>query len=203
MDSTPGSQKIALVMVIALIASGFYVFIWEPIHSRTEMLRSEVQHLRQEIQHYKTANLDPKALEAKIKNIATRLYGGYQIFQEEIGMRGLRNRVTGIAHDYQLEITYWQPEVFVEGSPDGIKKTRIRVQIEGGYHQVAKFFTRLLHLPDIFGISQFTIGVTGDQTENFHLQTNFVMTRLSPPLPEEVPKVLRQLSNEDDQAPGI
>ena len=111
--------------------------------------------------------------------------------------------MTGIAKNHQLEITYWNPEAWDEGSPDGMKRTSIRVQIEGGYHQVAKFFSRVLYLPDVFGISQFTIGVTGDQTQQFHLQTHFVMTRLNALFPGEIPTAGPQLSSRDGQGSGI
>lgn len=204
MDSTPRSKKLALGLVmIGLVVCGFYVFFWEPIHSRTEMVRGDVQQLGQEIQHHKIPSLNRKELQARIKELEISLNGEHQNFQQKIGRVGLRNRVTGIAQNHQLEITYWQPEAFVEGSPDGMKKTPIRVQIEGGYHQVAKFFTRVLYLPEVFAISHFTIGVTNDQTQHVHLQTNFVMTRLNPPLPVEVPKVVHHFSNEDGQGSGI
>jgi type IV pilus assembly protein PilO len=203
-DSTPRPPKLALGMVmIGLVVCGFYVFVWEPIHGRIEMVRGDVQQLGQEIQHYKIPNLDRHELQARIKELEISLYGEHQNGQQEADQVGLRNRVTGIAQNHQLLITYWQPEALVQGTPDGIKKIPIRVQIEGGYHQVAQFFTRVLHLPEVFGISHFTIGVTNDPTQQIHLQTNFVMTRLNPPLSGDVPKVVHHLSNEDGQDSGI
>jgi type IV pilus assembly protein PilO len=204
MDSTPRTQKLTLGMVmVGLVVCGFYLFVWEPIHSRTERVRGDLQRLGQEIQHYETQRVDLNELQARIKELEKSLYGENQTLLQEFGHVGLRNRVTGMAKKHQLGITYWQPEAFVEGSRDGIKKTPIRVQIEGGYHQVAKFFTRVLHLPEVFDISHFTIGVTDDQTQNLHLQTNFVMTRLAPPLLGEVSKAVHHLSNEDSQHAGL
>jgi type IV pilus assembly protein PilO len=204
MDSTPRSQKLALgIVMIGLVVCGFYVFVWKPIQNRIEMARAGVQQLRQENQHLTPQNPDRPEWQARIQELEKSLYGEHRDIQQEIGRVGLRNRVTGIAQHHQLEITYWQPEAIVEGAPDGIKKTPFQVQIEGGYHQVAKFFSRVLHLPDVFGISRFTISVTNDQTQKIHIQTNFVMTVLPPPWPGELPHMGHHVSNEDSQASGI
>ena len=204
MDSVPKSQKIALcVVMFGLVVCGCYVFVWGPIQSRTDIVRGDVHQLGQEIQYYTTQNLRRHDRQARIQELERRVYGERQNSLGAIGQGGLRNRVTGIARNHQLEITYWQPEALGEGSPDGMKSTPIRVQIEGGYHQVANFFSRVLHLPDVFGISHFTIGVTNDQIQPFHLQTNFVMTRLNPILPGEGIKVGHHLSNKDGQGSGI
>ncbi|MDX1411023.1 MAG: type 4a pilus biogenesis protein PilO [Nitrospirales bacterium] len=196
MDSVTTSQRVALGMVmIGLVVCGFFVVVWGPIQSRTEIVRGEVQQLGQEIQHYASQNLHHQDWQARIKELEIRVYGDRQNVRRAMGQEGLRTRVTGIAKNYQLELTYWQPEALGEEYHDVTKRTPIRVQIEGGYHQVAKFFSRVLHLPDVFGISHFTIGVTNDQSQPFHLQTNFVMTRLNPILPGDAHTVEHSLSN--------
>ncbi|UCE63319.1 MAG: type 4a pilus biogenesis protein PilO [Nitrospirota bacterium] len=204
MDPVPKSRNLALgVVMIGLVVCGFYVCVWGPIKSRTEIVRGDVQQLGQEIQHYKTQNLHRHDWQARIKELETRVYGERQNVQQARGQGGLRNRVMGIAQNHQLEITYWQPEALGEGTSDVMKGASIRVQIEGGYHQVASFFSRVLHLPDVFGISHFTIGVTNDQPQPFQLQTNFVMTRLNPILPREGPRVGPRVSNKVGQRSGI
>ena len=204
MDSTPKYQWFTLgIVLIGLVVFGFYVIVWEPIHSRTAEVKAEVQQLGQEIQQYTTQNLHRPDWQARVKELELRVIGENQIFQKAIGQRGLRNRVTGIAKNHQLEITNWQPEPGGEESPDGIKGATIRVQIEGGYHQVATFFSRILHLPDVFGISQFTIDVVGGQTQPFHLQTNFVMKRVYSLSSGEFPKAGHHLSPQDSQSAGI
>ena len=75
--------------------------------------------------------------------------------------------------------------------------------MQGGYHQVASFFTRVLELPTVFGISHFTIEVTDEQDQDFHLQTNFFITILNPPLPEEGSSVGQPFFNPTGGGSGI
>ena len=83
MDSTPRSQKLTLGMVmVGLVVCGFYVFVWEPIHSRTEMVRGDLQRLGQEIQHYETQRVDRNELQARIKELEESLYGENQILRQ-------------------------------------------------------------------------------------------------------------------------
>ena len=190
------------MVMIGLVVCGFFVVVWGPIQSRTEIVRGDVQQLKQEIEHYASQNLHHQDWQARIKELEIWVYGDRQNVRGAMGRGGLRNRVTGIAKNYQLELTYWQPEALDEEKNDVMKRTKIRVQIEGGYHQVAKFFSRVLHLPDVFGISHFTIGVTNNQSQPFHLQTNFVMTRLNPILSGDGRTVEHSLSNTDGPASG-
>lgn len=196
--TTPKKRSLGLVMM-GLIVGGVYVIFWQPNHNRTEMLRGEVQKLGWEIQHYKTKNRDRQKLQNTVKELERSLHGEHQIFRQEIGQRGLRKRVARIAQNHQLEITHWQPLPLEGGDSDGMEKTPIRVQIEGGYHQVAKFFFEVLHLSDVFSIYQFTIGVADDQFQHYlPLQTNFILTTLDPLLPSEIHKVVNQLSSLND-----
>lgn len=202
-DSVTTSQRVALGMVmIGLVVCGFFVVVLGPIQSRTELVRGDVQQLGQEIQHYVSYNRHYQDWQASIQDLERRVVGDFQNVRGAMSQEGLRNRVTGIAKNCQLDLTYWQPEAPGAEYKEIMKRTPIRVQVEGGYHQVAKFFSLVLHLPDVFGISHFTINVIHDQPQPIHLQTTFVMTRLHPILPRDGGTVEHSLSNRDGRASG-
>ena len=185
-DSPPGFQKLTLVIVmIGLVISSFSVYVWNPIRSRIETANGDIQKAAQEIGDYIALNRERHRLQAKIKELEWQVHGEIPNIQHELVKAGLRNRITGIARNHQVEINSWQPEDFVERPRDGIERKTIRVQMQGGYHQVAHVFSRVLHLPEVFGISQFTIEVTGDQFQEFLLETSFFITVLTPSLAGE------------------
>lgn len=176
-DSPTRSKKLTLALVILpTVTCAFYVFLWEPIQSRTETVRGEVQLLEQKIQHYKTQGRHLADREAGGRGPETSRLGENPHLQQGTERVGLRHRVTEMARRHRLEVTLWQPDTMVEGSHENSPKTSVHVQVEGGYHEVAGFFTRLLHLPKVFGISRFTMSVVSGQAPNPLLQTSFVMT---------------------------
>lgn len=189
--------------MIALVLCSLYVIVWDPIQERAARMKGDVLQLNQDIQRVLSQNLEHQRLQTRINKLKKSWYGEIQNIQQGNSPVGLRSRVTGIAHNHHLEITHWQPDAMAEESSDGIKKTRIRVQVKGGYHQVASFFSGLLRLPEVFGISQFTIGQKDDQSEDVDIQTNFVMTILPPAWFEMWSPQKGQFSNKKGQNSGI
>ena len=120
-------------------------------------------------------------MQTRIQELEKGLYERSNSLEQQVRQEGVRPRVSRIAQKHQLEMTVWRPKAVGEGSLEGFKKTPIQVQVEGGYHQVVKFFSRILHLPEILGIAHFTMVVPDDQTQNFHLRTDFTLTSLDVP----------------------
>lgn len=199
-----GFQKLPLwIILVVLVLCSLYLIVWDPIQDRAERIKGDVLQLRQDIQRYLSQKLERQRLQTRINKLKKSWYGEIQNIQQGNSPVGLRSRVTGIAHNHQLEITNWQPDAMVEESPDGIKKTLIRVQVKGGYHQVASFFAGLLRLPEVFGISQFTIGMKEDPSQDVDIQTNFVMTILPPDWLEKWSPQVNQFSKKNGQNSGI
>ena len=74
-------------MVVLVICLG-YVWVWGPIHNRTEKVKADLRQLGQEIQHYTTQNLHRPDWQARIKELELGVNGERQTVQQAIGQEG-------------------------------------------------------------------------------------------------------------------
>lgn len=204
MNSTQTAQKrTLLILMVGLAFCGFYVFFFEPIDSQIELLESEIKNLEREIQHHENQLVDREEMKARVKKLKNNMYNNGQGIQTYAHLEGIRQRVTNSARKYQLEISVWRPERLVEDRQLGVNKKFIYVQVEGGYHRIAKFFAHVLRLPDVLGIFEFNMAAAEDGTEQLHLRTDFVLTTLGTPTSEELSKLVRHSPKQEFQRAGL
>ena len=66
----------------------------------------------------------------------------------------------------------------VTNSQAGINSLPVHVRVQGGYHQVAKFFAEILHVSAVSQIYEFTMSVENHLPRSHTLVTDFILTAI-------------------------
>ena len=193
--SASGSKRMALgITLTALFLCWYYILVWDPIHSHTLSIKEDLEHLRQEIKRYKAQETKQKRMYAKVKELESHYLLGVSIQQQEFHDGGIRRRIANLTTRHQLKLTRWQPELRTQGAIDGINQTSFHIQVEGGYHQVAIFFSGILSFPEVSSISKFSMVPIADKFSLDKVRTDFRLTKVNqvplaevPPYPKPFP----------------
>ena len=83
-----------------------------------------------------------------------------------------------LAEKNGLAVVSWRPGLVVQNSQAGLTSFPVHVRVQGGYHQVAKFFAEVLLEPAISQINELTMRVENHLSPNPALFTDFILTTM-------------------------
>ena len=190
-DAVPNSKKrTTLSMLLGLIISLFYVFMWEPTRTQIDMIQRDIQQLELEIQRNTNKTKKLTELRAGIEELEKEFLRRGELYHQKDQEMGLRQHVMRLAENNRLAVVLWRPGLAEKNSQDGIESLPVHVRVEGGYHQVAKFFVEVLHVPAISQINELTMSVENDLTQNRTLLTDFILTTMEMSASGTVPKLV-------------
>ena len=190
-DSVPNSQKLTILSILlGLIVSLFYVFIWEPTRTQIDIVQRDIQQLEREIQRDTNTTKKLIQLQAGVEELEKGLLKRGELYHQEDLAMNLRQHVMRLAENNRLAVVLWRPGLAEKNSQDGINSLPVHVRVEGGYHQVAKFFAEVLHVSAISQINEFTMSVENGLPQNPTLLTDFILTTIEMPDPGTFPRLV-------------
>ena len=190
-DAVPNSQKLTILSILlGLIISLFYVFMWEPTRAQIDIVQRDIQQLEQDIQRDTYTTQELIKLKAGVEELEKGLLKRGELYHQGDQMTSLRRYVMRLAQKNKLAVVLWKPGLAVKNSQNGINSLPVHVRVEGGYHQVAKFFVEVLHVIAISQINELTMSVENDLTQNRTLLTDFVLTTLEVSASGAFPKLV-------------
>ena len=179
LDSVPISKTLAFSCVMLMAVIGLlYVSIWEPTQTQIDMVLRKIQQLDQEIQRDTHTTKELINLQAGVEELQKGLRKRGELAHQEDPAIGLRQHVMRLAKNHRLAIVSWRPGLAAENSQAGIKTQPVNVRVEGGYHDVAKFFVEVLHIPTITQINELTMRAENNRTGKRTLLTDFNLTTI-------------------------
>ena len=161
LNSVSFRQRLTLLLVvIGLILSGFYAFIWEPTSKEIESLHVSVNYLEQEMIRQKDNTMKRTGFKTNAQ------YGQISVpSTREAGTIGidpllLRREVQAIAQNHGLSMAMWQP---MATNPSQVEHTlRVQGRVEGKYHEIAKCFEAILKMPWALQVNRLGLSVSND-----------------------------------------
>ena len=179
LDSVPKSKRLTLVSMILMVVIGlFYVVWWEPTRTQIEAVQHDIQQLEQEIQRDTNTTQELIELQAGVEELEKEMLKKGTRFYPGDGQMGLRRYVMKLAEKNGLAVVSWRPGLAVTNSQAGINRLPVHVRVQGGYHQIAKFFAEVLHVPAGLQINEFTMRVEKNLPQNPTLLTDFILTAI-------------------------
>ena len=179
LDSVPNSKWLTLLGMILMVVIGlFYVVWWEPTRTQIEVVQQDIQQLEQEIQRDTITTQELIKLHAGVEELEKEMLKKGGLFYPEDQEMGLRRHVMKMAEKNRLVVVSWRPGLAVTHSQAGINSLPVHIRVQGGYHQVAKFFAEVLNVPAISQINEFTMSVENNLSQNLTLRTDFILTAI-------------------------
>lgn len=158
LDVTPMVQKISLLgLVLVLCGVGFYWVIAEPLMAQIDGVKRDIQDLDAKVQHYAQSDGQLAQAQKEFFRWKSNVSQQRERLGLDVSMSQVLSDMAKIAEEAEIILTLWktdQPER-VEG-PQGVAR-RLQLEIEGGYHNVARFLERTQYLSKMMGVTTLTM----------------------------------------------
>ncbi|MGB0910863.1 MAG: hypothetical protein ACPGYT_10890 [Nitrospirales bacterium] len=152
------SQRILLLVVlVGLIAAGFYTLVWHPTTDKIQMLEKNILEIQQEINVHKTHRSEFQQTDARIQKVEAIEFSHHKMESSVIRPHVFRDDVMKVVDRYGVLLTLWEPSRRASKEESPIEKARIHGRFEGDYHQIAQSFAMILQLPWVREIKQIRI----------------------------------------------
>ncbi len=181
LQTVPFSQRITLlVVIVGLIASGFYSMVWYPRTNEIEMLEQTIIQTQQEIDLQVKKTSEFLRQDVQVQKIGVGEVSRRTIETAVLSPLLFREDVTKIAEHFELSLTRWQPIQTESNEKSPIDGFQIYGRFEGGYHQIAQSLAMILQLPWVLEIQHLRL-IVADTVSNAQptLVCNFQLIHVS------------------------
>ncbi|RMF93936.1 MAG: pilus assembly protein PilO [Nitrospinota bacterium] len=156
-DQLPGYQRWLLVgLVIVTILAGYYYFVYQGKSQRIRTLQREIaemQRIRDE--HQKIANtLDE--FRSRVAALDQRFESVKILLPERREIPELLTQISKLGMQMGLEFNLFRPEPEVKR--DFYAEVPVSLEVQGSFHNVARFFDAIGKLPRIVNVTNFLMG---------------------------------------------
>jgi type IV pilus assembly protein PilO len=158
-----------------LLGGLFFYFIFMPKTERINELRKNYEDLEGNLSRARAAAKDYDKFQRKYQEAQGEFMLARQHLPDKKEIPSLLESISKSGTRSGLEFLLFQPEKDV--SRDFYVEIPVKIQVMGGYHNVAMFFDQVARLPRIVNISNIKIkGVRDSKTAESYLDTSCVAT---------------------------
>ena len=153
-----GARAGILAGIAALIGAGYYFGFYQAEHERLDGLRAQELELQRKLSEVRSIAANIGAFEAEITQLEGQLAVALRQLPNEKQLEVLLADISNLGKTAGVEIKSFKREN--EQVHDFYAEVPISVQIEGSYHEIAKFFDSVSRLPRIvnMGALQMKVG---------------------------------------------
>ena len=170
------AHRIAICAGTFLLLGGlFFYFIFMPKTDRINELQRNYEDLEVNLSKARAAAKDYDKYQKQYKEAQGEFRLARQLLPDKKEIPSLLESISKSGTRSGLEFLLFQPEKDV--SRDFYVEIPVKIQVMGGYHNVAMFFDQVARLPRIVNISNIKIrSVTDSKTTETSLDTSCVAT---------------------------
>lgn len=183
-------KLLILLGFIALLVALWYFLLYSSSSEQISTLETEIQKLRAEIAEQERARATKQTLDIQIQKLREELAILKSKLPEEKEIPGLLSRVNEIGRLKGLEFDRFEPSQAVR--KDYYSEIPVRIEVRGGFHDVASFLFRVGSMDRILHISQLKMGkyseADGVGTLDASMQATTYKYEPTPLPKKEVPK---------------
>jgi type IV pilus assembly protein PilO len=158
-----------------LLGGAFFYFIYMPKAGRIDELQKEYDGLQVQLAKAKAAAKEIHKYEKQFKEAQANFRLALQILPNKKEIPSLLESISKSGTRSGLEFLLFKPEK--EISRGFYAEIPVKIQVRGGYHNLAMFFDQVARLPRIVNISNIQIkGSTGSKGAGGYLEASCVAT---------------------------
>jgi type IV pilus assembly protein PilO len=165
-----GARMGMLAVVAVLIGAGYYLGYYQAQHDRLVTLRSQELDLQRKLSEVRSIAANIGAFETEITQLEAQLAVALRQLPNDKQLEVLLADISNLGKTAGVEIKSFKRAG--ENVKDFYAEVPIEVQIEGTYHEIAKFFDAVSRLPRIVNMGSLSMKV-GTATE---AETKLVVT---------------------------
>jgi type IV pilus assembly protein PilO len=171
--STP--KKIGILGIVILVMAlllGQYLLV--PAYKNLEAKDQEYTRLEQDLNEKKRVAQDPKVFEAKLESIKRELEIKKAQLPDKKEIPQLLTTISSLGKESGLNFLLFRPKP--EIPKEFFAEIPVEVEVEGGYHEVASFFSKVGNLNRIVNITNVSMAKGHEEAEKMIIKTSCLAT---------------------------
>jgi Tfp pilus assembly protein PilO len=171
--STPKKLGIlGIIILLIVLVSSQYLLL--PAYQKLDSKNQEYTKLEQDLNEKKRVAQDPKVFEAKLESVKRDLEIKKAQLPDKKEIPQLLTTISSLGKESGLNFLLFRPKP--EVPKDFYAEIPVEVKVEGGYHEVASFFSRVGNLDRIVNITNVIMEKPKDEGEKIILTTSCLAT---------------------------
>ena len=188
--STPKKLGIlGIIILLIVLVLGQYLLL--PAYEKLDAKDQDYTKLEQDLNEKKRVAQDPKVFEAKLESVKRDLEIKKAQLPDKKEIPQLLTTISSLGKESGLSFLLFRPKP--EVPKEFYAEIPVEIKVEGGYHEVASFFSRVGNLDRIVNITNVIMEKPKDQGEKMILTTSCLATTFmfieTPVVKEEPSKI--------------
>jgi type IV pilus assembly protein PilO len=171
--STPKKLGIlGIIILLIVLVLGQYLLL--PAYEKLDAKDQEYTKLEQDLNEKKRVAQDPKVFEAKLESVKRDLEIKKAQLPDKKEIPQLLTTISSLGKESGLNFLLFRPKP--EVPKEFYAEIPVEIKVEGGYHEVASFFSRVGNLDRIVNITNVIMEKPKDQSGKMILTTSCLAT---------------------------
>lgn len=189
--STPKKLGIlGIIILLIVLVLGQYLLL--PAYEKLDAKDQEYTKLEQDLNEKKRVAQDPKVFEAKLESVKKDLEIKKAQLPDKKEIPQLLTTISSLGKESGLNFLLFRPKP--EVPKEFYAEIPVEIKVEGGYHEVASFFSRVGNLDRIVNITNVIMEKPKDQGGKMILTTSCLATTfmfIETPVAKEEPSKIK------------
>ena len=171
--STPKKMGILGIIILAIVlVLGQYLLL--PAYKKLDAKDQEYTKLEQDLNEKKRVAQDPKVFEAKLESVKRELEIKKAQLPDKKEIPQLLTAISSLGKESGLNFLLFRPKP--EVPKEFYAEIPVEIQVEGSYHEVASFFSKVGNLNRIVNITNVSMAKRYEEVEKMILSTSCLAT---------------------------
>jgi type IV pilus assembly protein PilO len=154
-ELSPRSQLVVFVLLSALAAGAAWQVLLAPAHAQLTAERARLSGLQAEVMKAQSVAARLPAAEREVRALEAQLRETEAVIPEEKDPQDVLRNLHEMASESLLDIATFKPQAAVARAQ--YTEWPIELGVEGGYHDLGRFFDRIAAMPRLMSVSDLQI----------------------------------------------
>ena len=155
-----------------ILGLAYFVYL-KPKQAALAAIRVERQAAEDQVEILRVKKRELDKIEAQLTVLSASLAELETIIPQKGETSDILRNIQQMAFDQQLELIGFRQDK--ETTKEFYSEWPIPIEVNGTFHNLARFFDRILHFPRIFNIENFTIRALADQSSGTTISAVFTL----------------------------
>jgi type IV pilus assembly protein PilO len=181
---------LGIIILLIVLVLGQYLLL--PAYEKRDAKDQEYTKLEQDLNEKKRVAQDPKVFEAKLESVRRDLEIKKAQLPDKKEIPQLLTTISSLGKESGLDFLVFRPKP--EVPREFFAEIPVEIKVEGGYHEVAIFFSRVGNLDRIVNISNVVMEKPQEQDGKMVLTTSCLATTfmfIETPVAKEEPSTIK------------
>jgi type IV pilus assembly protein PilO len=169
-----GARAAIIAGIAAMVASGYYFGMYQAASTQLQQLHAQELELQRKLSEVRSIAANIGAFEQEISDLEVQLNAALRQLPNEQQLEVLLTDISNLGKTAGVEIRSFKREP--ERVHDFYAEVPIDIDLEGSYHDIARFFDLLSKLPRIVNMGALSLSVASETAAETRLKVSGTAT---------------------------